>query len=715
MNYKRIIPFVALGALLATACDDSKMEWETPDPSTKITTAEIPLAMAEKISRYKALNTYAEMTLGIGIDLTTYLEDTVYANIVNKNFDQIVIGYHMKHAAMMKSTGVIDFTLVDSLIREVKDAGLSVYGHTLVWHSNQNASYLNSLVADQITITPDENGINLLTNGSFEDGFTGWNAANVAGSYSVSSEAISGSKSLEIVNTNNDGSQYKSQYQANFPTVMEKDVEYNISIWVKSEASGSFRLSFPNTMGNYQDCHYQNNETTSGTWTEYKYSFKAEGYEKGISIDIGAKAGTYYVDNIKVSPKTAPNLITNGSFEDDFTGWNAANKAGSYSISTEAIAGSKSLQIINTNDDGTQYKSQYQADFATVMTKDVTYNISIWVKSEATGSFRLSFPNTMANYQDCHYQNDETTSGTWTEYKYSFKAEGYEKGISIDIGAKAGTYYIDNIVVSEAPVLKSAPRKAVIITPKTDAEKAQIIGDAMESWIKQMMEHYKGDVKSWDVVNEPIGDDGKRRDGNVSDMPSDNFYWVKYLGDDYAVKAFQLARQYGNEGDVYFINDYNLEHSLAKCQALIDYVAYIDANGAHVDGIGTQMHININTKKEDITQMFTLLAATGKQIKISELDVMVQAKAPTAEQYAKQAEMYQFVVDQYRTIIPAAQQFGITVWGVSDAVEEHVNWIPDDAPNLWDAKYQRKLAYKTFADGLAGKDVSLEFSGDLQK
>jgi hypothetical protein len=71
-------------------------------------------------------------------------------------------------------------------------------------------------------------------------------------------------------------------------------------------------------------------------------------------------------------------------------------------------------------------------------------------------------------------------------------------------------------------------------------------------------------------------------------------------------------------------------------------------------------------------------------------------------------------VDTYTKYIPVAQRYGITVWCVSDNADEHINWLPDDAPCLWDANYARKHAYKGFADGLAGKDVSADFSGELQ-
>ncbi|MDR1023717.1 MAG: endo-1,4-beta-xylanase, partial [Prevotellaceae bacterium] len=264
----------------------------------------------------------------------------------------------------------------------------------------------------------------------------------------------------------------------------------------------------------------------------------------------------------------------------------------------------------------------------------------------------------------------------------------------------------------QAPAFHAGP----VTIEKSDEEKAQLIGAALESWIAQMVGHYKSDVHAWDVVNEPM-DDGKPsalKTGKGKTLASDEFYWQDYLGKDYAVTAFNLARQHGNEGDKLFINDYNLEQNLAKCDGLIAYVQYIESQGATVDGIGTQMHISITSSKENIAQMFAKLAQTGKLIKISELDITVGTSSPTAENYAQQAEMYRYVADMYMQHIPESQRYGITVWCASDNAQEHANWLPDDAPCLWDANYERKHAYKGFADGLAGKDVSADFTGELQ-
>ena len=148
---------------------------------------------------------------------------------------------------------------------------------------------------------------------------------------------------------------------------------------------------------------------------------------------------------------------------------------------------------------------------------------------------------------------------------------------------------------------------------------------------------------------------------------------------------------------------------------MIKYVEYIESQGAKVDGIGTQMHIGLTTDKDKIVQMFQKLAASGKLIKISELDVRLGTKTPTVAQQASQAEMYQYVIDMYKKYIPVPQQYGITIWGVSDNAKEHEYWLPNESPNLWDANYVRKHAYKGTADGLAGKDVSKDFSGELVK
>jgi len=185
------------------------------------------------------------------------------------------------------------------------------------------------------------------------------------------------------------------------------------------------------------------------------------------------------------------------------------------------------------------------------------------------------------------------------------------------------------------------------------------------------------------------------------DIAVDEFYWQDYLGKDYAVEAFKMAAKYGNNDDILFINDYNLEYNLDKCRGIIEYVKYIEENGARVDGIGTQMHINIDSDKSNITTMLELLAATGKIIKISELDIGVGTQTSDANEdlYKAQSEMYKFVFDQYFSIIPEEQQYGITIWSPVDSPDDS-SWRAGEPIGLWTEDLTRKRAYQGVVNGL---------------
>ncbi|MGV8094396.1 MAG: endo-1,4-beta-xylanase [Mangrovibacterium sp.] len=723
MELKYIIRTVALAALCMISCDDQIMEWYKDPDHGEVTTAELPLALAEKITRYEALKTYTDFTLGVGIGLDLYMENETYRNLVNENFDEIAVGYNMKHAAMVKSDGSLNFGPVDALLAKVQEAGLGVYGHTLVWHQNQNASYLNGLIAP--TIIPAPAGSNSLDLSGLQNGsFTGWSRPNPGAGISVVDDAGMGtnSKAVKMISSSSSSNPWNLQLITPDITIVSGHT-YEISFYIRSEQPGKGRISFSGLSNNYPWKDWYNTGsvteafTTSSQWQQVKFTvndftgttFKAS-FDMGYLPDV-----TYYIDvnNIMVIDQDAEpavvNMVVNGTFDNNIDGWarwNGAEGCNTHVTGADAYQGGGAMRVVtDAAHSGNQWDTQIHSNFTANLTAGGTYTVTFMIRSEAAGSIRCSTTGS------AHYQGDQPTTTSWSQIQWQFTADGGENGINLDLGQKTGIYYIDNMVVTSG---EPAPSTGPTIIEKTDEEKAQIIGAAMEDWISQMVTHYKDKVHAWDVVNEPMLESGSVRDGNVQDPANDEFYWVKYMAKDYAVTAFNLARQYGNPDDKLFINDYNLEYSLSKCDGLIEYVQYIESKGATVDGIGTQMHLSIDSDKEKIAQMFQKLATTGKLIKITEFDIKTGTASPTADQYAQQAEMYQYVLDMYMKYIPAAQRYGVTVWGVSDNEEEHVNWIPNDAPNLWDADYARKHAYKGFADGLAGRDVSEDFTGELQ-
>ena len=125
------------------------------------------------------------------------------------------------------------------------------------------------------------------------------------------------------------------------------------------------------------------------------------------------------------------------------------------------------------------------------------------------------------------------------------------------------------------------------------------------------------------------------------------------------------------------------------------------------------MHVTASSiTREQIDAMFQTMAATGKLVRVTELDVALGTASPSAEQLELQANVYQMIFESYKANVPEAQQSGITIWTLSDNAAEHEYWLPDESPNLFDGNYNRKHAYKGVCDGIAGKDLSEEFSGD---
>ena len=165
-------------------------------------------------------------------------------------------------------------------------------------------------------------------------------------------------------------------------------------------------------------------------------------------------------------------------------------------------------------------------------------------------------------------------------------------------------------------------------------------------------------------------------DGLNLNWGSGHWYWGYYVPD-YPVKAFQLARQDLPAETKLFVNDYNLETSPAKLQQLCDFVKKIDTdNGSPiVDGIGTQMHVtlscsddteknaaNIAALKAKVDAMFQTMAATGKLVRVTELDIALGTGSPSSAQYQAQADCYRMIVESFKANVPEPQQSGITIY-----------------------------------------------------
>ncbi len=759
MKLNRIILPLMVCALTWSSCDDQIMEWKESDGS--VTASDIPLALKEKIANYDYIKTYAaqytpNMTIGLGLGADLYINDAAYKAVADANFQMFTTGNAMKHSSVVKNNGDLDFTTIDAFLNAVP-ADIKIYGHNFLWHTQQRQTYLKSLIAPEVIIEVDDDDVceNIVGNYGFEGGNAeGWTGLWGKYTYAVEQPGHDSDYALHFTMTNETNVNYDCQLF--WPTgVLEIGVTYAYSFWVKSDAG--LEVQFIGQNASYGGIYKEKFTAPSG-WIrctgEFTYTESDTKDIERIGIQFGGTPGSnLWVDDFKFGKKIEDpdahrtNLLVNGSFTEDIQNWSKWNGDDGCNTwnDSEGNKAKGCLQVVNAADNaGGEWKVQIHSDLLQPVTKGTKLYISYYIKmASGSGSARMS-TSIESGSGDTNYQPNQVVASEWQRIEWEIEAGANITGINFDLGLKAGTYLIDDVIISTEPfeevaVATMAARSNGGITYKfkTAEEKKTALLGAMEAWIKGMLEHPGMDrVTEWDVINEPIADNNQWRgiDGNFmsngDDAPdtapvedpasglslnwaSDHFYWGYYIGKEYAVKAFEYARKYAPADTKLYVNDYNLETNPSKLAALIDFVKYIEDNGQVVDGIGTQMHVQAaSITRAQIDAMFKTMAATGKLVRVTELDVALGTSSPSAEQLETQANVYQMIFESYKENVPEAQQSGITIWTLSDNAAEHEYWLSGDTPNLFDANYGRKHAYKGVCDGIAGKDISEDFSGD---
>ena len=330
--------------------------------------------------------------------------------------------------------------------------------------------------------------------------------------------------------------------------------------------------------------------------------------------------------------------------------------------------------------------------------------------------------------------NDFADENTYYFRNLSWVCDGKEYVINGDIAGDDATCFVTATYgQGQSPSTITEITEQEEEQPMTPEEKKQILTNVLDQWIGGMMDATQGYVSAWDAVNEALSGGGNvdgRYDlqhANPSD-PEDaknNFYWQDYLGNvDYVRIVVNLARKHyarqeNKNGDLkLFINDYNLESwwdDNKKLSSLIGWIKVWEEDGVtKIDGIGSQMHISYYEKEADqknlenhIVSMLKMMAESGKLCRISELDMgFVKADGSSAtlsdmtpEMEKQMEEFYKWIIEQYLTIIPANQQYGITQWCLTDSPEGS-GWRPNSPVGIWDLNWNRKYIYRGWTEGL---------------
>ncbi|HLN22013.1 MAG TPA: endo-1,4-beta-xylanase [Bacteroidales bacterium] len=187
----------------------------------------------------------------------------------------------------------------------------------------------------------------------------------------------------------------------------------------------------------------------------------------------------------------------------------------------------------------------------------------------------------------------------------------------------------------------------------------ELVLQRLRTHITAVMNHFKGKVYCWDVVNEAIDDSGNGyRASN----------WFNTCGEDFIIEAFTTARQVDPAARLFY-NDYSAVNP-SKRDKIYELLAKLKARNI-VDGVGLQGHWNIDYPSMDlIIAAFDKYKSLGIDLQITELDVSVYTANNNPEITYTDA-VAQKQSDAYARFFKAFRDYkddisNVTFWGLTD-------------------------------------------------
>jgi len=216
------------------------------------------------------------------------------------------------------------------------------------------------------------------------------------------------------------------------------------------------------------------------------------------------------------------------------------------------------------------------------------------------------------------------------------------------------------------------------------------VQSAMETHITTEVNHYKGQIFAWDVVNEPFNEDGSLR--------ADVFF--NAMGSGYIADALRTAHAADPNAKLY-LNDFNIEGENAKSNAMFNLVQSLKSQGVPIDGVGLESHFILGQVPSSMLANMQRFAALGVQVAVTELDDRIQLPASSAN-LQQQASDFSAVVNDCLQVSACP---GVTQWAIGDAD----SWIPGafsgfGAATMFDQNYQPKPAFTAVQNDFGGSN-----------
>jgi endo-1,4-beta-xylanase len=232
-----------------------------------------------------------------------------------------------------------------------------------------------------------------------------------------------------------------------------------------------------------------------------------------------------------------------------------------------------------------------------------------------------------------------------------------------------------------------SPDLSVWLEKYPENERGTLLKKTIENHIITVLDHFRGRIHVWDVVNEPMSvfNQGKL----------ENNVFLKYLGENYIPESFKLA--HSTDPDLkLFLNENLISYTDKTAEAFLGLVKKMKDNNIPIDGVGIQAHIGAkrDTSVADLRKFLEKITSMGLEVEITEMDARLRLFSGAHDPYEAQGEYYARIL-QTCLDIPLCR--GLTFWGFSDnrSWEDSMSiFFPrPNEPYLFDADMNPKPAY----------------------
>lgn len=290
----------------------------------------------------------------------------------------------------------------------------------------------------------------IIANGNFDDGMNNWTLYKNGTDGNISIQP-NGFLKIDVITI---GSLDWKLALRQRDLLLEQGKTYNINYDAYADANRTGNIILSRTDG-VQYAYIDQNYTTTPTSYSHQFTMNdATDYATNFNLNVGASNIDVYVSNISISemgcvvPCQNPNIISNSSFENDFTDWGtrtSANASANFSVINNSEIDGNKTALIQVNTIAQNYWDvQLKRDNLTYQANE-TYELSFSIKSNQP-DLQFSYGSNQNAGNTFIFSGTGITNTNWQTVRKTFTPNTSNPAyFIINFGYSTGTYYIDNI------------------------------------------------------------------------------------------------------------------------------------------------------------------------------------------------------------------------------------------------------------------------------